>query len=460
MIGKILNDNYVLIKKIGEGTFASVWLCFDFNKKIYYAMKIFTHENHEFGENELQILKMINKSGSNNKNCVSYITSFNDCDLFCIVQELMVGSLYTIMKHQYPDGFSSSFVMSVMHDIGIALQYIHDELRIVHADIKPENILLVGHSIEIDNIIEQLSHFNDKKINNKKHDKRTKTKQAHNKTIREFSLFVKALYESKLSDMESETIDESECGSEFSEESISTDSDIQSSHSSTIGSEYLTSNKESDTETDLECNDTNIQQNNEYIVDKKFIELPRVILSDFGNWISIDDLNKRGDIQTRHYRAPEIILRLDLDEKIDIWAFGCTIFELMFGHVLFNSNKSNNISADLQQLYDIQSIFGLFPKNFFKSRKCNFFFRYKYLCETFKNIKFIDFDKYFDEKIKNKEMKNREMNDQGDVNDKKILKYELYEMIKINKCIKNILSYSFIYTNKYRISASHLISRL
>ena len=40
-------------------------------------------------------------------------------------------------------------------------------------------------------------------------------------------------------------------------------------------------------------------------------------------------------IQSRYYRAPEIILELDYTEKIDIWSLGCILFELYSGSPLF-----------------------------------------------------------------------------------------------------------------------------
>jgi dual specificity tyrosine-phosphorylation-regulated kinase 2/3/4 len=40
-------------------------------------------------------------------------------------------------------------------------------------------------------------------------------------------------------------------------------------------------------------------------------------------------------IQSRYYRAPEVILELGYDCKIDIWSFGCVLAELLTGQPLF-----------------------------------------------------------------------------------------------------------------------------
>ncbi|XP_055645284.1 stress-activated protein kinase JNK-like [Toxorhynchites rutilus septentrionalis] len=40
-------------------------------------------------------------------------------------------------------------------------------------------------------------------------------------------------------------------------------------------------------------------------------------------------------VVTRYYRAPEVILNMDYDTKVDIWAIGCIMAELITGQVLF-----------------------------------------------------------------------------------------------------------------------------
>ncbi|KAF2602476.1 hypothetical protein F2Q70_00028624 [Brassica cretica] len=40
-------------------------------------------------------------------------------------------------------------------------------------------------------------------------------------------------------------------------------------------------------------------------------------------------------VQSRSYRAPEVILGLPYDEKIDLWSLGCILAELCSGEVLF-----------------------------------------------------------------------------------------------------------------------------
>lgn len=40
-------------------------------------------------------------------------------------------------------------------------------------------------------------------------------------------------------------------------------------------------------------------------------------------------------VQSRSYRAPEVILGLPYDYKVDVWSLGCILAELSSGFVLF-----------------------------------------------------------------------------------------------------------------------------
>lgn len=73
-------------------------------------------------------------------------------------------------------------------------------------------------------------------------------------------------------------------------------------------------------------------------------------------------------IQSRFYRAPEVILQCYPNAKIDIWSTACFAFEIFTGSVLFPGR------SELHMLSLIVSLLGQFPAKFIqKSPRQNFF---------------------------------------------------------------------------------------
>lgn len=62
-------------------------------------------------------------------------------------------------------------------------------------------------------------------------------------------------------------------------------------------------------------------------------------------------------IQSRYYRAPEVIIDAGYNEKIDIWSLGCILFELYKGVPIFQGTNEND------QLCKIVEIIGNIPEN-------------------------------------------------------------------------------------------------
>eukprot|EP00816_Leptocylindrus_hargravesii_P001733 CAMPEP_0196807098 /NCGR_PEP_ID=MMETSP1362-20130617/7036_1 /TAXON_ID=163516 /ORGANISM="Leptocylindrus danicus, Strain CCMP1856" /LENGTH=999 /DNA_ID=CAMNT_0042180861 /DNA_START=279 /DNA_END=3278 /DNA_ORIENTATION=- len=68
-------------------------------------------------------------------------------------------------------------------------------------------------------------------------------------------------------------------------------------------------------------------------------------------------------IQSRSYRAPEVVLGLPYNEKIDIWSLGCVIAEMFTGYVTF---QNDSLASMLSR---IESICGNFPRHMTKEGK-------------------------------------------------------------------------------------------
>eukprot|EP00440_Ansanella_granifera_P034424 gb/GFBE01037343.1/.p1 GENE.gb/GFBE01037343.1/~~gb/GFBE01037343.1/.p1 ORF type:complete len:304 (+),score=57.12 gb/GFBE01037343.1/:1-912(+) len=75
---------------------------------------------------------------------------------------------------------------------------------------------------------------------------------------------------------------------------------------------------------------------------------------DFGSSCFVDD-SLTNYVQSRSYRAPEVMLGLPYDQRIDIWSLGCIIAELWTGYVLFQNDSIQSLLAR------ILGIIGPFP---------------------------------------------------------------------------------------------------
>ncbi|VDK20585.1 unnamed protein product [Taenia asiatica] len=75
---------------------------------------------------------------------------------------------------------------------------------------------------------------------------------------------------------------------------------------------------------------------------------------DFGSSCHINE-NVHQYIQSRFYRAPEVLLNLDYGLSIDMWSLGCILVEMHTGEPLFSG------SNELEQLLQIVEVLGLPP---------------------------------------------------------------------------------------------------
>jgi dual specificity tyrosine-phosphorylation-regulated kinase 2/3/4 len=71
-------------------------------------------------------------------------------------------------------------------------------------------------------------------------------------------------------------------------------------------------------------------------------DLSKVKIIDLGCSCKLKD-NMYDYIQSRFYRAPEVILGLDYDLRIDIWSFGCVLCELATGQPIFGGEDESEM---------------------------------------------------------------------------------------------------------------------
>lgn len=179
----------------------------------------------------------------------------------------------------------------------------------------------------------------------------------------------KILSEMNLSDYDSDT------------ESTDTESTETESTDSENVNEELLEDKKNDTESsdeDKQSDDESSDDYSEEIMSDDDLRSAKLVLTDFGSSIKIKNIEPE-EVQTRYYRAPEIILGLNYTESIDIWSIGCIAYELYTGNILFNPGKDKYYSRDMYHLKLIHELVGDIPyKMIQRSKFSNKFYDKKY----------------------------------------------------------------------------------
>lgn len=94
----------------------------------------------------------------------------------------------------------------------------------------------------------------------------------------------------------------------------------------------------------------------------------QVKLIDFGSSCYLTD-RQSSYIQSRSYRAPEVVLGLPYNGKIDMWSLGCVVAEMYSGDVTFQNDSI------VSMLSRIEAICGPFPRHMIaQGRQSNRFF--------------------------------------------------------------------------------------
>nr|CAB3266575.1 SRSF protein kinase 3 [Phallusia mammillata] len=150
-IGDLFNNRYHVVRKLGWGHFSTVWLCWDMRNKRFVAMKVVKSAPHytETALDEIKLLKAVRESDpgdSSRDKCVQLLDDFKIHGMngthVCMVFEVLGHHLLKwIIKSNY-QGMPIPCVKSITRQVLQGLDYLHAKCKIIHTDIKPENILL------------------------------------------------------------------------------------------------------------------------------------------------------------------------------------------------------------------------------------------------------------------------------------------------------------------------------
>lgn len=96
----------------------------------------------------------------------------------------------------------------------------------------------------------------------------------------------------------------------------------------------------------------------------------RVKVIDFGSASHVSKAVCNTYLQSRYYRAPEIILGLPFCEAIDMWSLGCVVAELFLGWPLYPGSSEYDQIRYISQTQGKFKTYKLYSKNI--TRKMRF----------------------------------------------------------------------------------------
>eukprot|EP00064_Thunnus_orientalis_P000280 superscaffoldBa00000014_g280 len=150
-IGDTFNRRYKVVSKLGWGYFSTVWLCLDLRLGRRVAVKVlksgagFT----EAGQDELALLRCASGPSSRHPASQRIVQLLDEFKLagvngvhMCLVLELLGPDLRSWQLCFGNPGLPQPWVKQILTQVLQGLDYLHTQCKIIHTDIKPENILL------------------------------------------------------------------------------------------------------------------------------------------------------------------------------------------------------------------------------------------------------------------------------------------------------------------------------
>uniref|UniRef100_A0A8C1UUU0 non-specific serine/threonine protein kinase n=1 Tax=Cyprinus carpio TaxID=7962 RepID=A0A8C1UUU0_CYPCA len=139
-----VSNSYEVLEFLGRGTFGQVAKCWKRGTNEIVAIKIL--KNHPSyarqGQIEVSILSRLSTENADEFNFVRSYECFQHKNHTCLVFEMLEQNLYDFLKHSKFSPLLLKCIRPVLQQVATALMKLKS-LGLIHADLKPENIMLV-----------------------------------------------------------------------------------------------------------------------------------------------------------------------------------------------------------------------------------------------------------------------------------------------------------------------------
>ncbi|XP_004931537.2 SRSF protein kinase 3 [Bombyx mandarina] len=432
-IGDLFLNRYHVTRKLGWGHFSTVWLCWDLVDKRFVALKVVKSAPHftETALDEIKILRAVRDSDPTDPKRNKTVQLLNDFKItgvngthVCMVFEVLGHHLLKLILRSNYRGIPRENVKTIIRQVLEGLDYLHTKCKIIHTDIKPENVLicvdetyirkLAAEATELHSLGLRLPHslistapkeFQEQVVTGKM--SRNKKKKLKKKAKRQSMLLKKQMeqieemeeqkkdpHNSESAPMSQDNDDSPQTPEEASviditqsenDTAVNGCNDVQANEEETYNidgiqlrnKQYGCGDDASTPMSEGEMTDTppsfNSLSTNRKSLDKKpdpTFEVCdiEVKIADLGNacWVH---RHFTEDIQTRQYRSLEVLLSAGYGTSADIWSTACMAFELATGDYLFEPHSGDGYSRDEDHLAHIIELLGDIPKRIAASGK-------------------------------------------------------------------------------------------
>ncbi|KAI5955939.1 SKY1 [Candida jiufengensis] len=422
------NGKYVLVRKLGWGHFSTVWLARDNDKQSHVAIKVVRSAKH-YTETAIDEIKLLDKVTTSDIHHPGHQHVIQLLDTFThkgpngvhvvMVFEVLGENLLGLIRRYKHRGIPIVFVKQIAKQLLSALDFLHRKCGVIHTDLKPENILIeIG---DVEQIVKMVEQENVQKKLQKKLSKSSKgstpstsysnvkdsasTNGGNSSTsiaspslgrsgrrsrrqtlitgsqplpspLRTFNKSFTSIYgfstttantpvksmsitkdnnqglETTTEHHDEDNIDETTLNNSLSSMSISNSNSYQA----------------------VNVDPMQIPNDSNYRLDESSTKLNDIINEDELISVKIADLGNAcwtnhhftDEIQTRQYRAPEILLGYHWGCASDLWSFASLIFELLTGDYLFDPRDGKTYSKDDDHIAQIIELLGDFPRMMLK----------------------------------------------------------------------------------------------